>query len=373
MPSDQSLAVDRDQLRIYVVCHPGYFEGPLIAQPVVAHFEGVSERIGKQPITARVLSVSADPVDPTGPPAPVDTEAADVSVVVILAEPQLMAAFDGPWAGFRDALLAAMPAEDEEPTPGFLLPLVIALEPSALDPFRKAAAAGSPVYDAKQAERAYDWPHAAEAEHGVAIVSRIRERCQASNYGLDAYFDETHTVPGFGWKRQFRRAIAGSSFLAVGTDACASRPVCQWELLQAKRSRRPIMSINAVSEREAAIFSYGGNVPSSRVAGFSDAEIDGLLLDLVTEAVRSELWLRDARRVADRRALENVTLLPRPIELVDLAFHVMDGSEADASRSGHATLVYPDPPLSDDVMALIEALKPDDLDIMPLSRLEGAL
>ena len=283
MPSHLPSQTEREQLRIYLVWHPDYFEGPEIARPVVAHLEGVSERLGTQPITTRVLSISADPANPHGPPAPIDAGAADLSVVILLADAQLIAAFKGPWASFRDALLAAMPAEDSEPTPGFVLPLVIALEAKALDPFAEAASgASSAAYDARQAERAYDWPHpaasshgvtrvllhtcrlilngfgliapegaagydvlrhsvflshakadlhAAEAEHGVSIANRIRERLKTSNYGLDAYFDETHTVPGFGWRRQFRRAIAGSSFVAIGTDLYASRPVCQWELL----------------------------------------------------------------------------------------------------------------------------------------------
>ena len=207
----------------------------------------------------------------------------------------------------------------------------------------------------------------AEAENRDALVSRLTERMHGTNYGLEAYLDETHALSGWPWKDQFRKAIGQGAFLSVDTDAYAARPICQWELLQAKRDRRPILSINAVRERQPVTFAYGGNLPSTRVPDLDDdAGVDRLLLDLMTEMVRIELWLYEARAAVERAGLPEPVLLPRPVELTDLAFHVLEHG-ADGSR---ATLVYPDPPLSRDLRELIDALRPSRLHVLPLSELQ---
>ena len=208
---------------------------------------------------------------------------------------------------------------------------------------------------------------ASEAENRDALVSRLTDRMRGTNYGLEAYLDETHALPGWPWREQFREAIGQGAFLAVDTDAYAARPVCQWELLQAKRDRRPILSINAVRERQRVTFAYGGNLPSMRAPDLDDdAGVDGLLLGLMTEMVRIELWLYEARAAVERAGLPEPVLLPRPVELADLAFHVLEHGADDP----HATLVYPDPPLSRDLRELIEALRPSRLRVLPLSELQ---
>ena len=164
---------------------------------------------------------------------------------------------------------------------------------------------------------------------------------RGTNYGLEAYLDEMHALAGWPWKEQFKEAIGQGAFLAVDTDAYAARPICQWELLQAKRDRRPILSINAVRERQPVTFAYGGNLPSTRAPDLDDdAGVDRLLLALMTEMVRIELWLDEARAAVEFAGLPEPVLLPRPVELADLAFHVLEhGTDGPL-----ASLVYPDPP-----------------------------
>lgn len=87
------------------------------------------------------------------------------------------------------------------------------------------------------------------------------------------------------------------------------------------------------------------------------------------EMARVELWLREARAVVAQAGVPDATLLPRPVELVDLAFQVLE-HHAKGDTSHRTILVYPDPPLSDDLNELIEALKPPNFEVLPLSRLQ---
>ena len=406
-----------DQVRVYVIHHPNYAEGAQTATAIANHLEGLSEVLGTNSIATRVLSETSDPKNEEGPPQLINIGASVFSVAILLSDMTLTNVLKEQWSSVRLNLVAAMTPEDRSPKSGFIIPLVIAVSEQALDPLQTEGTDGGAI----QAERAYEWSHsisdprgvtrillhtcrlildgldatqtekiraiqptrrqiflshakadlhAAEAENRDAIVERLRQRMMNANYGLDAYFDATHVLPGSSWRKQFRRAIASGSLFAVGTDSFASRPICQWELLQAKRARRPIVTINAVEERETASFAYGGNLPTKRVARLDDAELDRLLLDLVMEMARVELWLREARTVVDHAGVRDATLLPRPAELVDLAFQVLDDEVEGDPNDRSTTLVYPDPPLSDDVLELLEALKPPHIRILPLSRVQ---
>ena len=406
----------QDPVRVVVIHHPSCQRGAEIADAIARHFEGQSELIGIRPITTRVLSEAVDPSDAGGHPPIIETDSSAFSVVILLADTALTDALAGPWSDLRNTLVRAISRVDGYPEHWFCMPLVVSMERGVLDPLQTEEALARSL-GSIQAERAYDWPQgvadahavtrillqacrlildgldrmgrnlatgtgparrvvflshakadlrAAEAENRDALVSRLTERMRGTNYGLEAYLDETHALSGWPWKEQFREAIGQGAFLALDTDAYAARPICQWELLQAKRDRRPILSINAVRGRQPISFAYGGNLPSTRAPELDDAGVDRLLLDLMTEMVRIELWLHEARAAVERAGLPDPVLLPRPVELTDLAFHALE-RDPDGPR---ATMVYPDPPLSRDLRELIDALRPSSLRVLPLSELQ---
>ena len=422
MPADLVPSGLQDTARVVVIHHPSCRRGARIADAIARHFEGQSELIGMRPITTRVLSEAPDPADSGGLPPMIDTDASAFFVAILLADTALTDALGGPWSGLRDTLVRAMPPVDGRPERGFSLTLVIAMDEGAVDPLQTEEALPH-SRGSIQAERAYDWPRgvsdahamtrillqacrlildgldriaqhtstdtgprrrlvflshakadleAAESEGRQPLVRRLTERMRDTNYGLEAYLDETHALAGWPWKDQLRRAIERGALVVLDTDTFAARPICQWELLEAKRARRPILSIGAVRERQPISFAYGGNLPSTRAPELDDdANVDRLLLDLMTEMVRIELWRHEARAVVERAEVSEPVLLPRPVELTDLAFHLLDRDGNDSLECSQATLVYPDPPLSRDLRELIDALRPGHLHIVPLSELSA--
>ncbi|MCR9121296.1 MAG: toll/interleukin-1 receptor domain-containing protein [Phyllobacteriaceae bacterium] len=402
-----------DETRVYIAWHPDFEQGRGIAERLIADLTLSSMSTGAVPIPTEIRSAPA--ID-SACPRSIDPKAARFSVVVIISDTKLVQAMGSDWQPLKESIVAAMPDLVAEVGPSFVLPLVFAMDgPGSLDPLEPDP--GSPqavAWDAPQAVRAYDWEepeehraikralfvmrtlliglqlssnsatdsadrhlvfvshakadkHQAEAAGMTAIVEALRRRMADSDLALDPYFDETHLTPSLGWRQQFQRAIARSSFIALRTDTYGSRPVCQWELLLAKRRRRPVICIEALTKRELISFAYGANLPTLRLNVDPDGHaIDILLLALMSETVRCLLWLREARRVAVDAGMEDVTLLPRPAELLDLAFHVLERKTA----SGY--LVYPDPPLPRDTVELLDALRPEGVEVLPLSALRFA-
>ena len=401
----------QDTVRLFVVHHPATPQAAEVADALVRYFEGDSVALEPQPISTRVLSQPANPDDPNGPPRLIDFPASAFSVAILLADSELQNALASPWAEFRRALVDAIPPQQGPASAGFCLPLVIALDQEALDPLQTAQA--FPEDGAIHAERAFCWPGDVATDHGIvrillhacrvmldglhrlqsdagrsprrrlvffshakadlprdkaeSLVHGLATRMQGTNYGLEAYLDETHALSGWSWRSQFQKAIDEGALIAFDGDAYPSRPECQRELLRAKRSRRPVLAIDALNKRQPNRFAYGGNIPVVPQPPANEFDMDQLMLDLFTEMLRAELWLRGARAAAKRAGVQAATLLPRPVELADLAFHVLDGVESDSSND--ATLVYPDPPLPPHLRELIDALRPTTLWVRPLSDL----
>ena len=398
-------------VRVLVVHHPRSTAAGTVADAIVRHFEGDSIALEAQPIPTRVLSAPTDPDDTGGLPHGLDLAASTFSVAILLADTQLQEALAGRWSDLRRALVASIPPGAGPPAAGFCLPLVIALDEAALDPLQTGTAVGGE--DSIHAARGYDWPDGPTGHHGIVriilhasrlildglqlLVSRegtpspprrsvflshakadlpendadspvsgLADRMRRSNYGLDPYFDETHALPGWRWWRQFEQAINGGALVAFDGDAYPARPVCQRELLHAKRTRRPILVVDTLRRQQRTRFAYGGNLPVVRVPALDDVTMDQLMLDLLNEMLRAELWLTEARASAELAGISQATLLPRPVELADMAFHVLD-RKPDASDE--ATLVYPDPPLPPHLRELIDALRPPGLAVRPLSDL----
>ncbi len=187
---------------------------------------------------------------------------------------------------------------------------------------------------------------------------------------IDMFFDSSDTLAGARYDDQFRSAIEQGVFLALVTDAYHTRRWCQWELLLAKERQRPIVIWDRSQKGILRSFPYFGNVPVVRARDVhsneppEDAEIEALLLTLLLEALRIQVWKDYAgERIAARMAADGpgkVALFARPPELTDIAFH---------RRAKYApVIVYPDPPIGQDERALLTAADPD-LQLLALSEI----
>jgi hypothetical protein len=210
----------------------------------------------------------------------------------------------------------------------------------------------------------------ADGENAALLIDGFRRvKPDEQINSIDMFFDSSDTLAGARYDDQFRSAIEKGVFLALVTDAYHTRRWCQWELLQAKECQRPIVIWDRSQKGNLRSFPYFGNVPVVRARDVQanepeDAEIEELLLTLLLEALRIQVWKDYAgERIAARTASNgpgNIALFARPPELTDIAFH--------RRVKGASVIVYPDPPIGQDERALLSAADPD-VQLLALSEL----
>ncbi|VTZ51170.1 conserved hypothetical protein [Methylocella tundrae] len=167
------------------------------------------------------------------------------------------------------------------------------------------------------------------------IVRHISD--PANGLRLDTFYDARELETGEDWREGLEEAASKASMLAIVTDLYDSRPWCNQEILWAKEFRRPLLLVDLGCKRVERTFPYSGNMTVIRSPLADPAGIERALLELLTEALRCDLFAIQAGTVTGGAA----EIFPRPPELADLAFL------ADQAGNAKTTIVYPDPPLPD--------------------------
>ena len=139
------------------------------------------------------------------------------------------------------------------------------------------------------------------------------------------------------------------------SDLYDTRPWCVFELTEAKRKRRPIVLADVSRVRTSRTYPYGANLPRVRYTQSDKAAIEALLVDVLSEGLRCDLFLQQAQKKLAEINREGLAL-PRPPELFDLI-------EREPDELGKV-IVYPDPALPNVEHEIIgRALRRPELDI----------
>lgn len=175
----------------------------------------------------------------------------------------------------------------------------------------------------------------AKADGKLAAERIVRHISDPDNgLRLDTFYDASELETGEDWREGLEEAVSEASMLALVTDAYDSRPWCNQEILWAKEFRRPLLIVDIGCARIERTFPYSGNITAIRSLLGDAAGIEKALLELLTEALRCDLFAIQAEEVTTGKAL----IFPRPPELVDLSFLANE-------EQTNTTIVYPDPPL----------------------------
>ena len=221
-----------------------------------------------------------------------------------------------------------------------------------------------------------------DGDDAARLIKRFKnsapsKKDQGGVNSIDMYFDAYDTVAGKPYPEQFENAIKDGALLSIVTDAYHGRPWCLWELLAAKRHSSPIVIWDLSHRGTLRSFPYLGNVPVVRtpnakftasptagldeldVESLDDAEVERVLLALLSEALRMEVWVAHAEALVAASAMTAATTVvcARPPELADLVHY---------GATGTRTVVYPDPPMGQHERELLAAGFPQ-LALVPLS------
>lgn len=174
-------------------------------------------------------------------------------------------------------------------------------------------------------------------QDGVPLAEEFRDALRDTP--VDQFFDSVAIAPGSDFADEIADGIRDSTLLVLQSDAYSSRPWCRQEILLAKKHRRPIVVVNALTNEEQRSFPYIGNVPVIRWTGENQQQILSLALREQLRFLFAERRTK-ALQKADRIS-KNAHVLMRPPEVLDLPEIAL----AVAKGGAETLIVYPDPPL----------------------------
>ncbi len=192
--------------------------------------------------------------------------------------------------------------------------------------------------------------HSKHDPNGERIAEGIRDGLHAG-HGLASFFDVYDIPAGLRFHKVLLHQVKVSAMVAIHTDSYSSREWCRREVIEAKRWNVPLVVANSVHDVDERGFPYMGNVPVIRLDPDALDRSDVVIGRLLDEVLKDFLWrcrVELARSMADPA----VVFMPRPPELISLA------SLPSSADLPCPVIVYPDPPLSAEEERLFAEIAP---------------
>lgn len=373
----------RPPLAIYVVWHPNFMQGQAIADGLFQRFCRDASRPLERGLGIPVFFRSV-PAKGEDVPAPIPLDAASHTLVLPLLEDELVVD-----AAYTAYLIALAQACIDPTQPHRMISIGLSKSAVQVEKVRKinllmlpgpqgddaawladtlaqlhrkvagelvrilanfgsnAQDLGGGIYQSAAAMRIF---LSYARRDGLADVEAIQATIKGGT-SMSVFFDSLSISLGYDFGKEIEAGIKTSVLVVFLTDAYASREWCRREVLTAKRLRRPILIVNALSAGEQRAFPYLGNAPTLRWNGDPQDLIDAAVL----EALRffyCEHLLEDIRDYfAAMGILPPTTLtLPNAPELLMLTLQGLS--------QGKQTLLYPDPPLSSEELEVLSRFNP---------------
>lgn len=151
-----------------------------------------------------------------------------------------------------------------------------------------------------------------------------------------------------------------SILLAFQTDHYSSRPWCRREVLEAKRLGAHVLMVDALQIGESRSFPYSGNVPTVRWQVSINPRINAQRV--IDRAVLEALRFKHNRVVLESTADGEEVVLAAAPEALTLANEYTEEKE-------EITFLYPDPPLGREELQVLQHLRPKGRFLTPLTKL----
>jgi hypothetical protein len=325
------------------------------------------EDLGAHGIRIPVRMWRSDPaLDEPPPPLIPDFGWAQKPAIVALIDAEWLARDD--WVGFMDELQAAAAATSGAVLPVAMIDAVLDVKSPLLEENairladlddnirgqvllnRVAHALCRLVDDTADPVRVFI---SHSKRDGLEIAAKVRTFLQ-SGTGVHDFFDTQDLVEGARWRDVIRNEAGNNVLLVIRTDAYATREWCRTEVLDAKTGGSPVVVLDALDDRETRGFPYLGNTPSVRwrpeVTRESMEDLLGVILE---ETLRFRYFPRRVEALCEAYEFgAPQRTLPAPPELLT----ALRLNRAD--NGGPQLVVYPDPPLGTDELALVREVAP---------------
>ncbi|WP_420438069.1 toll/interleukin-1 receptor domain-containing protein [Candidatus Poriferisodalis sp.] len=375
-------------LEVYVVWHPDDAEGAQIADTLLEHFRGTpySGLVGG---AVEVYTRSA----PWGPgsdaPRPLpcqvalphDLPAARVTAVLPVVGVRLARAVEDLQSGWRTYLTEIRAAVDAAPEIVGVFPIRLPgtvdgvlvdvlgdlqeLDPESVDDpavlCREVSQAVAQIVNDPFGDRLTVFISHTK-RHSIAegpdyvdeIVDLVRSTIGGTH--LRPYLDAADVLPGSDWDQELRASASSCALLAIRTDLYAGREWCQKEFLTAKRHGMPVVTLNAVRDRDERGSFLMDHVPTVRYDDRDDdsrrSSVEAALNLLVDGALRRAIWNAQGEELR----LGGIDWAPPYAPEPATAIRWLLENSAQVTEDDPILVMHPDPPLGPDESDVIGQL-----------------
>ena len=175
-----------------------------------------------------------------------------------------------------------------------------------------------------------------------ALAAQFRARAR-----VETWNDESRRPTGAALADQLQHANGDAVVLIVRTDHYSDNPECAFELLAAKQSRAPIVTLLATVDGENETSAYSGNHRTMTWRA-------GRELEVVARCVQA--WLHGHHFRATAAAALTLAGLPADSDILPRRPELLDFVGID--RTGRRLVVHPDPPLTDGEATVLRTAHP---------------
>jgi hypothetical protein len=195
---------------------------------------------------------------------------------------------------------------------------------------------------------------------GLKIAKRIKSFIDSVTQ-LKRFFDVQDIQIGEDFDIEIRKAIEqdNSIFLTILTDNYSTRSACKMEVLYAKKTQRPILTINAITAFERRSFPYLNN---TTVVRWDDSPLSilKLLETALREFLRTVVIAKEISNFAKEMGIESYKPIIYPPELLTI-IHLLESIQ----KGEYQTIIYPSPLIDMQEKELLESVAPSIKFITP--------
>jgi hypothetical protein len=202
--------------------------------------------------------------------------------------------------------------------------------------------------------------HSKHDIEGAVIAMELRDYGR-QHLPVATFYDSNDIAAGSDFEKEILANVAESAMVVIHTDTYSDRSWCRKEVLAAKRHGCPVLVVDAITVAEERLFPYLGNAPSIRWLFGSLRRCEVVIDATLREVLRNVYFKEHVRTIKQAGYLSDacVDISTAPEMLTYL--NLVQAKKCD--RAKHSVLLYPDPPIGDEEVEVLESLNPSNINV----------
>ena len=200
--------------------------------------------------------------------------------------------------------------------------------------------------------------HSKHGRDGTVIATELRDFGR-QHLPVATFYDSNDIAAGANFEKEIQANVAESAMMVVQTNTYSDREWCRKEVLFAKKYGCPVLVINAVTVGEERLFPYLGNTPTIRWLFDSKHRCEHAMDAALREVLRNVYFLEHVK------TLKTAALLPETCVQIGTAPEMLTYRNLlrakRCDRTKPSVLLYPDPPLGDEEIEVLDDLNPSNV------------